>query len=576
MGKKKQRAALEARAAEIDAELARRAEKKARKADKKIKPKKDRAIGEASADSLDGAELAERIDESIKPKRSKPTAKADTLVAATTTEALAGNDETRIAATTAGAAASEADDDETVEQIKARVAEKRAVREAHAAAAADIDRDDHEAVQAYNARLTELGGGTYLTSNAERTAANLRAQGDDRSMSEILDDVLHDKIATTVAKVDAAIDALDAEVTALEAEQVAEQVETETGRVFEVGAPDTESTDPMVDVAQPSDAPVVDFEVNGRGQYKVAHPETGDLVGYTRATTYIDCLEDKSMLTSWKMRVLLEGVAINDTPDETGRVNDPVVATVRDLIHVRDVAIAKAQKADRKGKLDPGDLAALTERAWKDFKGKLNTLADNLLETGGVHEKAQKGTDIHALTELYDREGIDAVGQLLTDGKISPADLADVEAYAEVMKRAGATVVAMEQVIVRDDLKVAGRLDRIYQVRLSGMLRATRVVGDIKTGRVDYSIGKIAQQIELYASGTGYDLETHERTDLRLNRTKGLLIHLPAGSGKATLHVVDLTLGRKGNGLAGQVRAWRNEGKRAINLDADYFESEAE
>ena len=30
-----------------------------------------------------------------------------------------------------------------------------------------------------------------------------------------------------------------------------------------------------------------------------------------------------------------------------------------------------------------------------------------------------------------------------------------------------------------------------------------------------------------------------------------------------------LTLGRRGNRLAGEVRTWRNEGKRAIDLKAD-------
>ena len=122
-------------------------------------------------------------------------------------------------------------------------------------------------------------------------------------------------------------------------------------------------------------------------------------------------------------------------------------------------------------------------------------------------------------------------------------------------------------------------LDRVVMVKLPGEQRGRRRVLDIKTGRVDYSTGKIAQQIEGYAGSTGYDLDTHEREDLKLDRTKGILLHLPAGTGRATVHVVDLTLGRKGNRLAAEVRAWRNEGKRAIDLKRnilDEIETEGE
>ncbi len=199
----------------------------------------------------------------------------------------------------------------------------------------------------------------------------------------------------------------------------------------------------------------------------------------------------------------------------------------------------------------------------------MNALADEVFEIGGGREKATKGTDIHALCDLHDREGIVAVGDLLTEGKITPADMADVEAYAEAMRKLGAKVIEAERVVVNDELKVAGRLDRVVMVKLPGETRARRRVLDIKTGRVDYGAGKIAQQIEMYAGSKGYDLNTHEREDLKLDRTKGILLHLPAGEGRATAHVVDLTLGRRGNKLAAEVRAWRNEGKRAIDLKAD-------
>ena len=371
--------------------------------------------------------------------------------------------------------------------------------------------------------------------------------------------------------------------------QAVDVVETETGRVFEAG----ESVAAEPEFAKPSESADMrpDFETNGNGQYKVKRPSDGKMVGYTRVTTYIACLEDTTKLTEWKMRVLLEGVAAAEENVD----RDGITARIRDLAHVRDVAIAKARKADRKGKLAIGDLGALTERAWGDFKRAMNALADEVFKIGGGREKASKGTDIHALTELHDREGIGAVGDLLTAGEITPADMADVEAYAEAMRKLGAKIVERERVVVNDHLKVAGRLDIVAMVKLPALhdpktgevirpaeARARRRVIDVKTGRIDYGIGKLAQQLEMYAGATGYDLETHEREDLKLDRTLGLVLHLPVGSGKATVHVVDLVAGRKGNRLAGDVRTWRNEGKRAADLridvlaEIDRAESEAE
>lgn len=319
--------------------------------------------------------------------------------------------------------------------------------------------------------------------------------------------------------------------------------------------------------------------VNSLGQYKVVDPE-GKERGYTRVTTYIDALEDKTRLTEWKMRLLLEGVAVAETPDAEGNAN-PATARVRDLAHRRDVAIAKARKADRKGKLVPGQLAPLVDAAYSEFKREMNKLVDELFELGGGREAANKGTDLHALCDLYDHDGIATVNEKLEVGEITPSDFADVEAYARAMKALGAEVVASEMVVVHDDLRVAGRLDRIVKVRLpeirnskgeviyAGDTRARRYVADIKTGRVDYSAGKIAQQIRMYAEGKAYNPETHERTSHGANRTHGLLIHVPAGTGTATIHLVDLGIGGDGNKLAGQVRAFRNTGKRAFDTKVD-------
>jgi len=350
-----------------------------------------------------------------------------------------------------------------------------------------------------------------------------------------------------------------------------------TEAIAEATEASTKVDNTVENFAKPSEAPKVDFEVNGNGQYLIKRPSDGRMVGYTRTTTFIGALEDTTMLTKWKMRILLEGVAAAEEPDAEGK-SEPVTAMIRDLAHRRDHAIAKARKADKKGKLHPGELALIANGAWADFKKAMDKLADEVFELGGGREAATKGTDIHALCDIADSEGIDAVGEMLTEGKITPSDLADVEAYVAACRRLGLKVLAQEQVIVNDELKVAGRLDRVFLAKLPAIIdpktgeelrpadaRAKRYIGDLKTGRIDYAAGKIAQQLRMYASSKAYDLNTHERTSHGANPTTGIVIHLPAGSATVSVQVVDLGIGSRGIKLSGEVRAFRNEGKKAIS-----------
>lgn len=441
------------------------------------------------------------------------------------------------------------------DQIRARLTAKkdrRALLESDEYRAG-IDRADAEAVKAYNDELASLGGSRFLTSDAERekVAAMAASLGKPEPTT-----------AASAPEPDA------------EPEQAAEP------EVAEVAPSAAEPQAAEVALRKPSEAPQVDFDTNGLGQYKVRLPDSDKVIGYTRVTTYIDALEDKSLLTKWKMRVLLEGVALTDTDEAS---DEPVTIRVRELVHRRDVTLAKARKADRKGKLQPGELAELTEAAWKDFKSAMDALADEAFELGGGREAATKGTDIHALCDLYDREGMAAVEAKLDAGEITPSDLEDVRAYAAACERLGLKVTASELPVVNDELRVAGRLDRVFLVKLpeirdpktGGVIkpadtRAKRYVGDIKTGNVEFSPGKIAQQLDMYQKGTPYDLDTHERLASHgANPQWGLLLHVPAGKAECRVHLVDLKLGAKGNALAAQVRAFRNDGKRAYSTKVD-------
>lgn len=392
----------------------------------------------------------------------------------------------------------------------------------------------------------------------------------------------------------------------------------------------TEGDNPVENFAfaKPSEAPGLKPEIPltaDNKQYLILR-EDGTEGRYTRATTYIDGLENTKALEAWKLRTLLEGIAVDNERTLADRdAANTMMGAVAQAIHIRDVALAKLAKADRKGKLEPGERGPAEEQINRAFKAAADEIADKALDLGGAHVKANKGTDLHKLTEVCDLEGIEAVRALAEAEEITPADLADIEAYHEAVTKAGLKVIAVEQVVVDDVRGVAGTTDRIVQApgKLLGRTRAAKVIADVKTGNMEYAIGKTAMQITVYATSKAYTPGEVGRTDLGVlkpntarhpgkaplkkdrplkrdgveameayearvakydadlaaymsKRGVGLLIHLPAGKAQCTIHLVDLNLGAQGLKIIEQVRTWRNEGKRAIDLGADILQAEAE
>lgn len=559
---KKERRKLEERAAKLAAELkerekraAKKAAKKGKKADEPKPGKKSKALKKKIAEAVERypeagidpveAEVIEAAKEAR--KRAKPL-KGDELKAAL------------IADTDAGKAERDAQMAETDAEIKARVDRKRAEREAAKAA------DPVGAVK--GARSPNAVEGETEVEYQQRRLKESADRGDAK-----IEALGEDGVAAIVG----------------EGTHVAEVVETEHGREIAVGPAADDDPGPQAgedfDFAQPSEAARDDFQTNGNGQYLVKRPSDGKLVGYTRVTTYIDAIDDTSKLTAWKLRKVLEGLAAAEEGEDT---REATTARIRELSHRRDVAIAKARKADRKGKLEPGELAIRVGAAESEFKRDMDALAESLLELGGAREAAVKGTDLHALFETVDRDGMPAIHRMRQAEEITESDVRDCMAYADAMARLGAKVIDSERVIVNDAVKVprflpleeyggkppreigvAGRLDRTVMVKLPGRQRAGRYVLDVKTGNVEWSAGKIARQLHMYATAVGYDLETHEREDLKLDKKTGILLHVPAGTGEAHVYLVDLALGGKGNAVAAEVRAMRNEGKKAIDFSND-------
>jgi hypothetical protein len=93
------------------------------------------------------------------------------------------------------------------------------------------------------------------------------------------------------------------------------------------------------------------------------------------------------------------------------------------------------------------------------------------------------------------------------------------------------------------------------------MWRGRPVIGDLKTGRsLEYGWNEISIQLALYANADGiFDFTTGEYEPMPegLDRSVGIVVHLPVGQAKATVYQVNLEQGYKAAVLAAAVRDWR-------------------
>jgi hypothetical protein len=178
----------------------------------------------------------------------------------------------------------------------------------------------------------------------------------------------------------------------------------------------------------------------------------------------------------------------------------------------------------------------------------MDKLVEDAMEAAGATSAATIGTAIHTLTEKHDR------GEDL--GVIPEDYVADIQAYADATKHF--KNVFIEQFCVLDKYKIAGTPDRVVEYK--GEL----FISDLKTGSIAYP-NKIAMQLAVYAHGLPYDPATAVRGSWGgVNQDKGIIVHLPAGSGKCELHFVDIKQGWKGIELAMKVRAFRDTKKSLV------------
>lgn len=237
------------------------------------------------------------------------------------------------------------------------------------------------------------------------------------------------------------------------------------------------------------------------GRPMVVPPDGKKPVAYTRCTTFVGCLEDTYNLSLWQQRMVALGLA--DRPD-----------------------------------------LMLAVAAHRDDKRRMNELIDQAREAATANAAATTGTALHTLTERVDRNE--------PLGVIPAAYTADLTAYRDATS--ALTVEAIEQFRVQDDLRIGGTTDRIFQYQ------SRYYIGDVKTGSVEWGMGKIAMQLGTYANSTPYSWTTKQRTPdpWPIDLDHGIVIHLPAGQGKCELLWVDIAAGWKAvTELAAPVRAWR-------------------
>jgi hypothetical protein len=283
---------------------------------------------------------------------------------------------------------------------------------------------------------------------------------------------------------------------------------------------------------------------------------------YTRTTTYIDVLDDKSNLEAWQMRMVLVGVAkeMDLLNDVTSLYADQQAAeaTLRNLAPFGGNAFPGASTAD------PEDIAA-AKADGKTAKDALNRKAQVAKELAGAEDKADKGTELHALSELVD------TGQELPH-KISFEDVIDLDAYRRASE--GFKIVHMEKLVVCDELKVGGTPDRVSEWHGDEPLVAPDghefrpgelIITDLKTGTTEYGGLKMAMQLSIYANSVLYNHEDGSRAPLdNINRKWGIIMNVPAGTGRGMLLWADLELGWEAVKVAGMVRKMRSVGGKAL------------
>lgn len=269
---------------------------------------------------------------------------------------------------------------------------------------------------------------------------------------------------------------------------------------------------------RPKKAPT-DEEIPGysQGRPMVIPPGGGQPRQYARVTNFIGCIEAKDGLHKWEMNHVLRGLA--------------KMPWMLDEIRA----------------IDPDHPKAFMQ---------YQEIASKALDASGAHEKRERGTRLHYLSELADQG-------LPLPADISEADYADLGEY--MLLTSSMTMIGVERKVVNDELRTIGTLDRLAAfsgIGPDGKPIQGKFIADMKSGRLDKGDRGMAAQVALYSRSTFYDPKTGERTPLPedVSRDWGIIIHLPMDK-PASLFWADLNRGWDDVLLAAEIRKARRKKK---------------
>lgn len=267
---------------------------------------------------------------------------------------------------------------------------------------------------------------------------------------------------------------------------------------------------------QPDDFTTGEAPKDRWGRYLIT-TRNGKQTSFPRVTTIAKCLDDEGALTAWKGRMTATG-----------------------LVQRNDLLVAAS--------------AALDDR------NSLDRIVQQAIEAAGASSKANIGTALHQLTQQLD---------LGNKPAILPGLQADVDAYLAGIIQHGVIIDPrlVEVLLVNEKYEYAGTADRI--ARFSS--RKRKQIFDLKTGNIEYAINAIAVQMAMYANAEYiYNWQTKEQTPMPdIDKTRGVIIHLPAGQGRLDLYELDLVAGWEAAQMAMDVRAWRKRKDLHIKVHAE-------
>lgn len=243
------------------------------------------------------------------------------------------------------------------------------------------------------------------------------------------------------------------------------------------------------------------------GRYKLPDPD-GKTKYHTRATTVCKAIDKVDMLVAWKERQVAAGIGLRE-----------------------DLYATVSSHRDQNG----ADRKTYTE------------VVEKAHEAAGSNDKSRKGTALHRFCEEVDlgRMGIEEVPSIWRG---------QVMRYRQCLEDNGIRIdpTGVEAIYIDDRYGIAGMGDRrlwLPDYRLP-------VIGDVKTGSIEYATNTIACQLAIYQDHTAtYDLTTKRRGPrVEMDPTIGIVIHLPQDGQECTLYQYSLVRGREHYMVALEVR----------------------